>query len=122
MSFLLYSCSRRCFVVLSFVFVALVFIGGTAWAQSNSGIVQGTVTDPSKAVIPGAKVRMENPVSGHVNEVETNADGHFQISNIPLNPYHLTVTAPGFANFTQDVDVRSTLPVTLAISLTVGSA
>jgi hypothetical protein len=91
-------------------------------AQSNSGIIQGTVTDPSKAAIPGAKVRIENPVSHHVDEVQTDANGAFRIPNIPFNPYHLTVTAAGFSNFTQDVDVRSTVPISMDIALMVGSA
>jgi len=91
-------------------------------AQSNSGIVEGTVTDPSKSAVPGAKVRIENPVSHHVDEVQTGGDGNFQISNIPFNPYHLTVTAPGFSNFTQDVDVRSTVPITMDITLMLGTA
>jgi hypothetical protein len=91
-------------------------------AQSNSGIIQGTVTDPSKAAVPGAKVHLENPVSHHVNDVETDTDGNFRIPNIPFNPYHLTVTAPGFANFTQDVDVRSTVPITLGITMMLGTA
>src|ERR1700740_864337 len=91
-------------------------------AQSNSGIIQGRVTDPSKAAVPGAKVHLENPVSHHVNDVETDTDGNFRIPNIPFNPYHLTVTAPGFANFTQDVDVRSTVPITLGITMMLGTA
>ena len=72
--------------------------------------------------MPGAKVRLENPVSGHVNEVQTSADGMFRIANIPLNPYHLTVAAPGFDTFTQDVDVKSTLPISLDIGLKLGTA
>ena len=91
-------------------------------AQSNSGIVQGTVTDPSKAAIPGAKVHLENPVSHHVNDTQTDANGHFEIPNIPFNPYHLTVTSSGFSNFNQDVDVRSTVPITTDITLTLGTA
>src|ERR1700683_1125324 len=73
-------------------------------AQAN-GRIEGTVTDPSKAGVPGAKVRIENPVSQHVQEVQTGTDGHFQIPNVPFNPYHLTVTASGFENLTQDVEV-----------------
>jgi len=91
-------------------------------AQSNSGIIQGTVVDPTKASVPGAKVIVENPISGHVSETVTAMDGSFSISNIPLNPYHLKVTAPGFDDFTQDVDVHSTVPISLAIALKVGSA
>ena len=56
-------------------------------------MIEGTVTDPSKAAVPGAKVRIQNPVSQHVQEVQTGSDGHFRIPNIPFNPYHLTVTA-----------------------------
>jgi Carboxypeptidase regulatory-like domain/TonB dependent receptor len=105
------------------IWSALFFIVPVAVsAQSNSGIVQGTVTDPQKAVVPGAKVRLENPVSGHVNEAQTGADGMFRIGNIPLNPYHLTVIAPGFDTFTQDVDVRSTLPISLDIGLKIGTS
>ena len=102
-------------LVLSLVISIAVF------AQSNSGIVQGTVVDPQKAAVPGAKVRLENPVSGHVTEVQTGTDGMFRIGNIPFNPYHLTVSAQGFNNFFQDVDVRSTVPITLEIGLQIGT-
>ncbi len=104
---------------LAFLFALLTgAIPRASYAQSNSGIIQGTVTDPSKAVVPGAKVRVENPISGHVSEMETGMDGTFSIPNIPFNRYHMTATAPGFANFTQDVDVNSTVPVSLAVVLT----
>ncbi len=90
-------------------------------AQAN-GMIEGTVTDPSKAAVPGAKVRIENPVSHHVQEVQTGSDGHFQIPNVPFNPYHLTVVASGFETLTQDVDVRSSVPITLDVSLKLGAA
>ena len=98
------------------------FITCTARAQSNSGLIKGTVTDPTKAAVPGAVVHIDNPVTGHVSQTTTDMDGTFQIANIPFNPYHLTVTAPGFGTFAQDVDVRSTVPISLDIALTLGSA
>ena len=85
-------------------------------------MVQGTVTDPSGAAVPGAAVRLENPVSGHVSNVVSGTDGNFRVPNLPFNPYRLTVTAPGFANFNQNVDVRSTVPVTLDVTLHMGAA
>ena len=112
----------RCAFAILYLFVFLILaMSCELRAQSNSGIVQGTVVDPSKSAVPGAKVRMENPVSGHVDDVDTGADGSFRIANIPLNHYHLTVTVPGFKNFTQDVNVRSTVPISLTIGLTLGS-
>jgi hypothetical protein len=111
-------------VLALFTVIAVLFVVASlpVRAQSNSGMIQGTVTDPSKAAVPGAKVHLENPVSHHVNDVETDPDGNFRIPNIPFNPYHLTVTAPGFSTYAQDVDVRSTVPITLNVSLALGSA
>ncbi len=93
-----------------------------SYAQSNSGVIQGTVTDPSKSVVPGAKVRVANPLSGHVSEAETAMDGSFMLPNLPFNRYHLTITMQGFYNFAQDVDVNSTVPVSLDIVLTMAEA
>jgi hypothetical protein len=103
--------------------IAVLFLAAPSKlkAQEN-GMIEGTVTDPSKAAVPGAKVRIQNPVSQHVQEVQTGTDGHFQIPNVPFNPYHLTVTASGFENLTQDVDVRSTVPITLDLNLKLGAA
>ena len=49
--------------VLVFLFSAMFW---TVQAQSNSGSISGTVTDPSGAVVPGATVTIENPVSGYL--------------------------------------------------------
>jgi Carboxypeptidase regulatory-like domain/TonB-dependent Receptor Plug Domain len=114
--------SRGILALCAVTGVLLLAVPTRLSAQNNSGMIQGTVTDPSKAAVPGAKVRIENPVSHHVDEVQTDANGAFRIPNIPFNPYHLTVTAPGFSNFTQDVDVRSTVPITMDITLMLGSA
>ncbi|HEV2989591.1 MAG TPA: carboxypeptidase-like regulatory domain-containing protein, partial [Candidatus Angelobacter sp.] len=109
--------------------LALLFIGTFVFcynvaAQSlgNAGTIQGTVVDSSGAVIRGAKVAVHNPVTGYSQEVTTGDDGSFKISNVPLNGYHLTVTASGFAPFNQDVDVRSALPVQVPAKLGVAGS
>jgi hypothetical protein len=93
------------------------------WAQSagNSGTVSGTVTDATGAILPGATVSIENPVSGYSRTTTSDSAGHYQFTNLPLNPYHVVVSAKGFAPYTQDVDVRSFVPITLKSSLTVGT-
>jgi hypothetical protein len=91
-------------------------------AQSLSGSIQGTVTDPSKAVVPGAAVQIQNPVSGYSRETTTDSNGVFQFTNIPFNPYHLTVTSPGFNASAQDADVRSSIPVKLQIGMALAGA
>jgi len=88
----------------------------------NSTGLTGTVTDPSGAVIPGATVTIHNPVSQFERTTTTDASGNFSIANIPFNPYHLSVNATGFASYAQDIDVRSSVPLSLKISLQLGAA
>src|SRR5437016_1456529 len=98
------------FVSTAVVF-SLCFSAISVHAQlGNSGSIEGVVKDASGGVIPGAKVEVSNPVSGFTREATTGADGSFRISNVPFNPYHVVVSAPGFGTSTQDVDVRSTVP------------
>ncbi len=102
----------------SLVFVSVVlFFCVHASAQTSSGTLQGVITDPSGAVIPGASVEIHNPVSGYDRTVPTDGAGRFSIPNIPFNPYHLTVSVKGFSPYTQDVDIRSVVPTSLNIGL-----
>src|ERR1700685_3253118 len=93
-----------------------------AQSVSTSGTVRGSVLDPSGAVVKGASVEILNPVSGFNQTVSTNAQGNFQIVNIPYNNYHLVAAAPGFQNAVQDIDVRSPVPLELKIGLKIGTA
>ena len=77
----------------------------------------GTVVDPTGAVVPNATVEIHNPVSGFERTTTTDSAGKFTIPNVPFNPYHLSVTGPGFAPSAQDVDVRSIVPVTVSVTL-----
>jgi len=106
-------------------FIAVVFLfcyQAAAQTSGSSGTIQGVVMDPSKAVVAGAKVEIHNPVSGYDRTVTSDGAGRFSISNVPFNPYHLTVSGQGFAAFAQDVDVRSIVPVNLTIGLKITGA
>lgn len=110
------------YVVIFLALVSLFAAAGPASAQlGNSGSIDGVVKDPSGGVITGASVEIANVVSGFKRETSTGSDGGFHFSNVPFNPYHLVVTAAGFNSYTQDVDVRSTVPTSLQIGLIVGT-
>jgi len=102
----------------------LFLVVGISAAQSvgNSGSVNGTVLDSTGAVVPNAKVEIRNPVSGYDRSTVTDSAGKFDFTNIPFNPYHLTVQADGFANSVQDVEPRSAVPVSVAIQLKVSAS
>jgi len=101
--------------------VAFALSLGSAKAQSSasSGTINGSVLDPSGAVVAKASVEIHNAVSGYDRTTTTDGKGNFIFSNVPFNPYHLTVTATGFAAYMQDLEIRSVVPETVQINLQV---
>lgn len=97
---------------------------GPASGQSlgNAGTIRGTVIDPSGASVANAAVIIQNAVTGYRKTTAAGADGTFRFDNVPANPYHLEVTAPGFNLFAQDVTIRSGLPVEVKVTLALAGA
>jgi hypothetical protein len=116
------------FIRVSAFFLLLVsivtFSAPALLAQSggNSTSVTGTVLDPSGAVVPNAVVNIHNPVSQYERSATTDEKGAFSIPNVPFNPYHLSITASGFAAYSQDIDVRSLVPLNLKLTLKVSAS
>jgi hypothetical protein len=106
----------------AFMVVFYLTLGLQAYAQSGGSSISGTVVDPSGAVVPNATVEIHNPVSAFDRSTTTDSLGNFIFSNVPFNPYHLTVTATGFDQKAQDVEIRSAVPVNVKISLTVAGS
>jgi hypothetical protein len=73
-------------------------------------------------VVANAAVEIHNPVSAFERSTTTDSTGRFSFTNVPFNPYHLSVTGEGFAAYAQDVDVRSAVPLDLKISLNVAGS
>ncbi len=79
-------------------------------AQTFRGTILGTVTDPSGAVIAGAKVTVKNVGTGLERSTETSADGSYALPELPIGTYTVTVTQTGFQTFVATgvvVDVSS---------------
>src|ERR1700751_4655551 len=111
------------FRLFSFLSLGVFLHSGVLFAQSgNSGTISGVVKDPSGAVVAGAAVTIHNPVSGYDRSTTSDRTGSFTFSNIPLNPYHLSIAAAGFGTYAQDVDVRSSVPVSVNVPLTVAGS
>ncbi len=105
-------------VLALFLFASL----GLAQSGGNSASINGTVFDPTGAVVPDATVEIHNPVSHFDRSVTTDKSGNFSFPNVPFNPYHMTVNAAGFGSTAQDVEVRSVVPVNLKINLQVSGS
>src|ERR1700674_4116485 len=100
--------SRKAVSAFLILGLSLIFAAALSWAQS-SGSIEGVVKDPSGAAMVGAVVEVSYPVSGFHRETATGSAGEFRFTNVPFNPYHLTVTAAGFEAYPQDGDVGSKL-------------
>ena len=112
---------RRRIAAVAAVFFIMLGIAG-AQSVGNSGSVSGTVLDPTGAVVPGAKVEIRNPVSGFDRSTVTDSGGKFAFTNIPFNPYHLTVLATGFLVHAQDVEPRSAVPIEVSVKLEIAGS
>jgi hypothetical protein len=82
----------RARIVLVFVLLAAVSLS----AQTFRGTILGTVTDPSGAVLPGAKVTVKNVATGLERTTETSADGSYALPELQIGTYMVTVTLAGF--------------------------
>jgi hypothetical protein len=89
----------------------------TAQATGNGGTVQGMIVDPTGAVVPGADVTLSNAVTNYNQSVKSGTDGTFRFGNVPMNSYRLQVAAPGFQPYTQDVAIRTQVPIQIKASL-----
>jgi hypothetical protein len=110
---------------LAFSVSFLLCASASSFAQStsgNSGTVRGSVLDPSGAVVVGAVVEIANPVSHYDEKAITDAQGKFELDNIPFNNYHVTVSAPGFQVNAQDVNVRTSVPLDVKVGLQLGTS
>jgi len=112
----------KSFVRCVFVILVLVQFFSRAASAQSSGILDGTVTDPSGSAVPGATLEIQNPVSHYSRSTTTDTDGKFRFANVPFNAYHLAVTATGFAPSATDVEVRSSVPMSVSVALKVASA
>jgi hypothetical protein len=77
--------------------------------QTVTGNITGVVTDPNGAVVSGATVMATNTDTNVVSQTTTNKAGAYTIQFLPIGPYKVSVTAPGFSEadyppFTLNID------------------
>src|ERR671925_1935952 len=101
-------------MMLAFVVLA----AATLAAQTFRGTILGTVTDPSGAVVSGAKVTAKNVATGLERTTQTSADGSYSIPELPIGTYTLTITQTGFqtsvtSNVVVDVATERRVDATL---------
>ena len=95
----------------------LLFFGPTVFAQARIGSVTGVVKDPGGALVPNAQITITQPVTGYRQTTQTDAQGSFKLVNLPFNTYKVRAEANGFQPAETSIDLETTIPLNVELSL-----
>jgi hypothetical protein len=93
--------SWRAAVLICSVFIFCAF----SWGQAFRGSITGHVEDASGARIPRATIVVHARASALERTVSSDNNGDFRVDDLPSGSYHVSVTAPGFAEAGSDLEV-----------------
>src|ERR1700733_6753892 len=112
----------RTLSTFALVFALLSFGAFKAFPQAETGQIVGTVTEPSGAFIPNAKVTVRSVATGTERTGTTSDAGAFTFPNLQPDVYEISVTAPGFNTLKQQASVTVGSKLGLDLKLEVGKA
>ena len=95
----------------------VLLLGPAAFGQARIGSLQGVVKDPTGALVPNATVTVTQPVTGYHQTTHTDTQGAFKLVNVPFNTYKVRAEAAGFQPAEQSVDLETTIPFNVELSL-----
>jgi Carboxypeptidase regulatory-like domain/TonB-dependent Receptor Plug Domain len=102
-------------------FICLCFTWCLAAQSIVTGGLTGTVTDPSGAVVSGAKITINNPATGESQSTTTSSVGEYRFALLKPGTYDLTIAMQGFKNVTQKVVVILGQTSTASVALELGA-
>ena len=107
---------------LAIVVVALHILasGGVAWSQTVQGVITGTVTDPTGAVVPNVTVTITNVGTNISQTTTTGSDGSYRFPLVPPGTYNLDLKATNFAEVRAAgivVEASQTVPFSVKLEL-----
>ncbi len=110
--------SRRLLLCITFLFVSNLRLA----AQETTAGLQGTVKDPSGAVVPGAAVEVSANSLVGTKTVSSDASGYYRFANLPPDKYTIAVTAKGFSTAKREITLEVGRLPTLDFTLDVGTS
>ncbi|PYR74686.1 MAG: hypothetical protein DMF86_17820 [Acidobacteria bacterium] len=115
--------TRRVMAAMLFSAAAVVtFDARSAWAQTDTGIIDGRVVDESKAAVPGATVTAKNVATGFSRSSVSSELGTYRIEFLPPGTYEVDAELQGFAKMiAKDVKVQIASSTTVDFAMKVAS-
>jgi hypothetical protein len=112
-------------LIQAFLLLVCLSLGlaGAVWGQTFSGTLTGVVTDPSGAVIPGAKVTLTDVGKNIDHTATSDAEGRYVLRALSPSTYRLKVEASGFTTYVQDnIVLAVNQSSSIEVQLKVGTA
>src|SRR5437763_16675935 len=110
--------------VRTFALVAAALLslasGAAVWSQTVQGVITGTITDPTGAVVPNATVTITNTGTNISQSTTTGSDGSYRFSLVPPGTYTVEVKAANFATVRISgivVEASQTVPYNVKLEL-----
>jgi len=106
------------------ILLTLMALAPMTWAQTtvSTGSIQGTVTDPSGAVVGGAKVTITSQDTGQVLRTTTSSSGLYNSGGLVPGSYLIRTEASGFKSVNLPVNVQVGVTANGNVQLTVGQS
>ncbi len=100
--------------------LALLLFTSACFAQQGGGTISGTASDPTGALVAGAKIEVRNVGTNAVFQTTTNSSGFYTAPGMPVGEYAVSITAEGFkrtvrSGITLQVDQKAVVDFTLVI-------
>jgi Carboxypeptidase regulatory-like domain len=112
------------------LFIILAICAGV-WSVTNlanaqetgAGVISGTVTDPSGAVVGGAKLTVTDVATNISSTTVTNGTGYYEVDALDPGTYKLQVTSPGFESLTRlGITLEATARLSVPLRLVLGGS
>ena len=104
----------------SALMLVLLVLSVTVSAQAPTGIITGTVTDESGAVIPNGAITITNKATGFSRTTGTNAQGLFSAPALPAGDYEVRAEVAGFRTLVRDAAVQTGETTTVNLPMQLG--
>ena len=89
------------------------------FGQTETGQIRGVVTDPTGAIVSGAKIVVVSATTGATRNTTSNGNGEYSITNLAPTDYTLTAEGSGFQKYVQNVHVAvgssNVVPIAFAV-------
>jgi len=106
-------------IIISLSFLLAFCVAPAAFAQTHRASIRGTITDPNKAVIPGATVKAINQATNETRTASTDEEGQYAISSLAPGFYSVQFEAMGFDIISHRVALQVNQEFRLDVGLTV---